>query len=75
MLAIPIMANVDFCFLTPNGINMQDWSPLALFFTMLMVCTITASICLSERLTDIARILGKHLKSNGTSFQGIVWTK
>ena len=25
--------------------------------------------------SDIIKILGEHLKSNGTSFQGIVWTK
>ena len=26
-------------------------------------------------LIDIIMILGEHLKSNGTSFQGTVWTK
>ena len=36
-----------------------------------MVWTITAI----ERLTDIIKILGEHLKSKETSFQGIVWTK
>ena len=40
-----------------------------------MIWTITTSVCSSVRLTDIIRILGEHLKSNGTSFQGIVWTK
>ena len=33
------------------------------------------SVCLSERLTDIIRILGEHLKSNETSLQRILWTK
>ena len=37
--------------------------------------TITASVCLSERLTVIIRILGERLKSIEASFQGIVWTK
>ena len=37
--------------------------------------TAPVPVCLSERLTDIIRILGEHLKSNGTLFQGIVWTK
>ena len=75
MLVIPCAAKVDFCFLTPNDINMPDWPSLAIFFTIFMVWTITASVCLLECLTDIIRILGDHLKSNGTSFQGIVWTK
>ena len=75
VLAIPYAAKVDLSFLTPNGINMQDWPSLAIFYTILSVWTITASVCLLERLTDIIRILGKHLKSNGTSFQGIEWAK
>ena len=69
MLAIPYADKVDFCFLTPNGINMQVSPSLATFFTILMVYTITASVCLSERLKDIIRILGEYLKSKGTSFQ------
>ena len=56
MLAIPYAAKIDFYFLTPNGINIPDWPSLAIFFTMLR--TITASVHLSERLTDIIRILG-----------------
>ena len=75
VLAIPYAAKVDFSFLTPNSINMQDWPSLAIFYTILSVWTRTASVCLLERLTDIIRILGEHLKSNGTSFQGTVWTK
>ena len=75
MLAIPYAAKVEVCFLTPNDINMQDWPSLAIFFTILMVSTITVSVCLSERLTDMTRILGEQLKSNRASFQGIVWTK
>ena len=31
--------------------------------------------CLSERLTDIIKILGEPLKSNGTLFQGRLWAK
>ena len=63
MLSIPYAAMADDCFLTPNGINMPDWPS---FFTILMVWTITADGCLSERLTGITRTLGEHLKSNGT---------
>ena len=37
MLAIPYAAKVDFCFLTPTGMNMPDWPSLAIFFTILMV--------------------------------------
>ena len=58
-----------FFFLTPNDINMPDWPSSAIFFTVLMVWTITASVYLSEHLTDIIRILGDHLKSNEISFQ------
>ena len=67
MLAIPHTAKVDFCFLTPNGINMPDWPSLATYGMN--------SVCLSERLTDIIRILGEHLKSKRTSFPGNVGTK
>ena len=72
MLAIPYAAKFEFCFLTPNDTNTLDWPSLAIFFTVLMVRTITSSVCLSERLTDIIRILGEHLKINGTPFQEIV---
>ena len=37
MLVIPYAAKVEFCFLTPNGINVRDWPSIAIFFTMLMV--------------------------------------
>ena len=57
------------------SVNMPDWPSLAICFTILKVWKITWCVCLLERLTDIIRILGEHLKSNGTSLQGIAWTK
>ena len=67
MLVIPYVAKVEFCFLTPNGINMA-------IFVYLLYNTYGMN-SLSERLTDIIRILGDHLKSTGISIQEIVWTK
>ena len=73
---VPCAAKVDDCFLKQNDINMPDRPSLAIFFTVFVVWTITTSVCLLERLTDIIRVLGEPLKRNGTSsLQGIVWTK
>ena len=66
MLAIPYAAEGRFVL---NAIIMADWPTLAIVFTIRMVRTITASIFLSERLTDMIRILGEYPKSNETPFQ------
>ena len=51
MLAIPYTAKFDFCFLTPNGINMKDWPSLAMFFILWYEQKQRVSVCRSTSET------------------------